>query len=331
MENEINEDFLKKQELKNKKKQLKKENNKLVRMLLLYFIIMLVTMLSVVAIAGLGISFSGKGDIDAVFEYLENSGWSYLISCVFGIMLVRHYYKKFYGIKEIFHVNHKMTVKNFLAALMFSVSAQFAFIFLGNLLEKLLNAFHLSAIESAEQATQVSITISMFLYASLIGPIVEELIFRGLVLRVFEKRGKKFAIFASAFLFAVFHGNLVQGIFAFIIGVVFAYVALEYSIKWTMVLHIFNNLVLSDLVGLLQKYIEEQIVGLLYVLFLMICTVAAVLIGICKRKDIKENLQEEYEEERIKHPYWNFFSSSWVILYILILGVGVAIGSLQTF
>lgn len=335
MENEwnksnVNDEFYKKQEIKNKNKKLKKENNQIVRMLLLYGIIMIVTMLALFAVFGFGIALSGKGDIDKTFDYLENSGWSYLLSCVMGIMLVKSYYKKFYGIKSIAYENKKITPKIFVSALAFSVSTQFIFIIVGSLIENLLNVFHLSAMESTEQATTVSITLSMFLYVSVLGPMVEELIFRGIVLRVFEPRGKKFAIFASAFLFAVFHGNLVQGIFAFSIGIVFAYVAIEYSIKWSIALHIFNNLILSDVAGFLRKYVNPSIINAIVSLFLIVCTIAAIIIGICKRKEIKNNLQEENTEDKVEHPYMNFFSSIWVILYILILGVGVALGSLQT-
>ena len=325
----VNDEFYKKQEIKNKNKKLKKENNQIARMLLLYGIIMIATMIVLFAVFGFGIILSGKGDIDKTFDYLENSGWSYLLSCVFGIILVKTYYKKFYGIKSITHENKKITPKIFLYALTFSVSTQFIFIIVGGLLESLLNIFHFSAIESTEQASAVSITLSMFLYASVLGPIVEELIFRGFVLRVLEPRGKKFAIIVSAFLFAVFHGNLIQGIFAFAIGIVFAYVAIEYSIKWSTALHIFNNMILGDLAGFLKRYVNPSIVNVVVLLFLIVCTIAAIIIGICKRKEIKNNLQEEIQENRIEHPYRNFFSSSWVILYILILGVGVALGSLQ--
>lgn len=324
----INSEFYKKQEKKRKNSELKKENNRLARLLLLYYLIMIGVMISLFAVFGFGVAFSGKGDIDKTFDYLENSGWPYLLSCILGILLVKTNYKKYYGIKSIRHENKKITPKIFLAALAFSVATQLIFLFVGNIIENLLNIVHLSAVDSTEQATMVSTTVTMFLYVSIVGPIVEELLFRGLVLRVFEPRGKLFAMIASALLFAVFHGNLVQGIFAFSIGLVFAYVALEYSIKWSMVLHIFNNLILGDVMGILVKYITSSIVNIVYLLFLIICTVAAIIIAICKRRELNNSLRGEQEEIKMEHPYRNLFSSSWVIIYIIILTV-VAVGSLQ--
>lgn len=59
------------------------------------------------------------------------------------------------------------------------------------LLEGGLNLIRYTAVASEEAASSVSITVSMFLYAAIVGPIVEELIYRGFVLRSFEKYGKK--------------------------------------------------------------------------------------------------------------------------------------------
>jgi len=47
-------------------------------------------------------------------------------------------------------------------------------------------------------------------------------------------------------LFGLFHGNLVQSPYAFVVGLVLGYTAVEYSITWAMVLHMLNNLILGD-------------------------------------------------------------------------------------
>ena len=46
-----------------------------------------------------------------------------------------------------------------------------------------LNQFVYTAEGGMEMATSGSLTITMFLYSSLVGPIVEELIYRGFVMR----------------------------------------------------------------------------------------------------------------------------------------------------
>ncbi len=61
--------------------------------------------------------------------------------------------------------------------------------------------------------------------------------------------GKGFAIVLSAVLFGAMHGNFLQGTFAVGAGLVFGYVAVEYSIGWSILIHVLNNLVFSDLLG----------------------------------------------------------------------------------
>jgi len=59
----------------------------------------------------------------------------------------------------------------------------------------------------------------------LIVPVAEELVFRVLTMgRMKEQMGANMAIVLSALLFAVSHGNILQGIFAFFIGLLLGYV-----------------------------------------------------------------------------------------------------------
>jgi len=82
---------------------------------------------------------------------------------------------------------------------------------------------------------------SGILYVVLLGPILEEIIFRGAVLRSLERFGQNFAIVVSSLLFGLYHQALFQGIFAFFVGLVLGYCALRFSIKWAMALHVINN------------------------------------------------------------------------------------------
>jgi hypothetical protein len=65
--------------------------------------------------------------------------------------------------------------------------------------------------------------------------------FRGAVLRALQPYGTNFAIVLTSLLFGLYHLVLFQGAFAFFVGLVFAYCALRFSIKWSMLLHLINN------------------------------------------------------------------------------------------
>lgn len=86
---------------------------------------------------------------------------------------------------------------------------------------------------------------AMFLYVCILGPVAEELLFRGVVLRTLATFGKKLAIFVSALLFGLFHGNLLQTPYAFVLGLVLGYAALEYRLIWAMMLHVGSNLIFA--------------------------------------------------------------------------------------
>mgnify|MGYP001232349778 CR=1 FL=1 len=77
---------------------------------------------------------------------------------------------------------------------------------------------------------------------AIIPPIVEELLFRGMILQSLRKYGDGFAVVASAMLFGLYHGNFVQIVFAFIAGLVMAHVVVRTGSLWTSILiHFINN------------------------------------------------------------------------------------------
>ncbi|MBQ2604906.1 MAG: CPBP family glutamic-type intramembrane protease [Acutalibacteraceae bacterium] len=77
---------------------------------------------------------------------------------------------------------------------------------------------------------------------ALIPALVEEFAYRGLVLGVLKKHDEAFAIFASAFLFGLLHGNFVQIPFAFLVGLVLAFVRVKSgSMLPGIIIHFGNN------------------------------------------------------------------------------------------
>lgn len=100
---------------------------------------------------------------------------------------------------------------------------------------------------TSDEIEKASVTVSMWLYVGLIGPIVEETVFRGVLMRELKPLGKNFAILTSSVMFALYHQDVIQGLFAFGIGLILGFVAMEYSLFWSIVLHVFNNAVIGGL------------------------------------------------------------------------------------
>lgn len=87
-------------------------------------------------------------------------------------------------------------------------------------------------------------SIPMFLFIMCVVPaFMEEFAYRGAMLGVLRKFGDGFAVVATAFLFGLMHGNLVQLPFAFIVGLVLGYLVVRTgSLVPSIVLHFCNNL-----------------------------------------------------------------------------------------
>ena len=83
----------------------------------------------------------------------------------------------------------------------------------------------------------------MFLsYACVLGPVLEELIFRGVILKLLQRHGVSFAVIFSAFLFTLFHQNVAQIFLPFLLGVMLALITVRSgSILPAVLAHILNN------------------------------------------------------------------------------------------
>lgn len=110
------------------------------------------------------------------------------------------------------------------------------------------------------------------LYTVIIAPIVEELIFRGLTLKLTMRVIPfKVANVIQAILFGIYHGNLVQGIYAFALGGVLGLLARKYkSIMAPIVFHIMFNgsaFLIMFLPSHQLSYIGMLIFGVVLVVF----------------------------------------------------------------
>lgn len=84
--------------------------------------------------------------------------------------------------------------------------------------------------------------IFMYFYACLLGPLLEELLYRGVLLQGMRKYNERFAVVLSALIFGLMHQNYQQFILAFMVGLVFAAVDLRAgSIIPSVVIHIIVN------------------------------------------------------------------------------------------
>lgn len=104
------------------------------------------------------------------------------------------------------------------------------------------------ASESYAEATNVLYSAGFaaeLVVLGILSPIAEELLFRGLIYRRFKEFTAVIpAMLWASLTFALLHGNLVQGVYAFIIGFILCYVYERYgSVKAPILMHMASNIV----------------------------------------------------------------------------------------
>lgn len=87
---------------------------------------------------------------------------------------------------------------------------------------------------------------ALFFFTAVVAPVVEELIYRKLLLYPLRKYSDGFAVVVTALIFGFGHGNLNQMPYAFVVGLLFGTLAVRSnSVIPTMILHVVNNLTVT--------------------------------------------------------------------------------------
>lgn len=95
----------------------------------------------------------------------------------------------------------------------------------------------------------------ILLFVVVCAPIFEELVFRKFIVSRTVKYGEVIPVLLSGLLFGLFHGNINQFVYAFALGVLFAYIYVRTGkIIYTILLHMFVNFTGSFLPFLAMKH-----------------------------------------------------------------------------
>lgn len=151
----------------------------------------------------------------------------------------------------------------------------------------------------------------LILMAGIIIPIAEELIFRALIYkRLRRSYGIGFALVISSLLFGIFHGNLVQGVYAFLLGLLLALIYEKWeNIYLCMLYHMAANtssLLLSFFAEVAQGAEADPGANPAYVGALLVILVFCVLFSVLgiryilrhERADVLRMEEVEKKEEK---------------------------------
>ena len=222
-----------------------------------------------------------------------------------------YYFVKTYKKYEYFKTNEKLNAKDF--------SVYFALAFwIGNFF-----SFLIVLMSSHKGRTPVvAIYEPLPLYTDIImtvfvAPVLEEIVFRGVIMNNLKKYGIKTAIIINSIFFALSHYNTDMVIPAFFTGIIFSYVAYKYSIKYSILIHFFINAITktSQVLAILRIDILLILIGL-FSAFLIIFLLVFFIIGLLggKYKEVLSVFKLSIEDRK---NILDFMKNN--LLYLLII------------
>lgn len=195
-----------------------------------FFAVYYLLFIAAIFLFGIGPAVTGETyDIYDLFSLAENMDFNTIAMIIFSfccMVLFGIWYRKRCG--GTFHINIK---KDFhpleMLGIVFLIPGTQ---FLSSIVASIVSVIFPSWMESYQELLETAgldgdITIIMFIYSVLMAPISEELIFRGVTLRI-AQRAFPFWIanIIQAFLFGAFHMNALQGCYTFVIGLILGYI-----------------------------------------------------------------------------------------------------------
>lgn len=163
-----------------------------------------------------------------------------LFVLVFGIW----YYKAFCKGRDKGSFKNIFNIYTPLLMIAAGVAAQFFVDGILNLIRPFFADYFSDYDKMLSTVTGAGSSVVMLLAVMLLAPIGEELLFRGLILRYSDKYLPSWtAIIFQALIFGVYHGNIIQGVYAFLLGIVLGLLACKFkSVVPGIILHMSINI-----------------------------------------------------------------------------------------
>ena len=236
----------------------KRARSRFSRFFLAVFIYILAANLTAVA-AELIIAYALPDRAQAIFEsrwyvWAVNVFAMYIVALPILYFIVR-------GMRSVIRSKSTLKVSEFFIL----VAVAEALMMIGNLIGTYLNATIGAFIghevtDKTAQLIENSPIWLLIIVAVIIGPIVEELIFRKLLIDKLGMYGDRIAIIVSAIAFGIFHGNLYQLFYAVLLGLLLSYVYAKTSnVLYPIAIHMTVNFLGSIVPLFFIPYMEEYI------------------------------------------------------------------------
>ncbi len=280
-----------------------------------------------ISIAGIILSFSANNSTDNSSVLLLDNIVSITSFFIVGIL---------YCVISRTSVSEILPVNSVKPALCFkTVAIALAVAFVADYATELISSsfglfgIHNNVNMSYETKNPIEFILSVISVA-VIPPIAEEFAFRGIILQKLRKYGDGFAIFASAALFGLTHGNIVQIPFAFFVGIAAGFITVKTnSIIPAVITHFcvnFSAVVVSIIEE--NKIFDIVMTDAIYYTFMLIVVLIGIFSALSLSKDKDFFKIKKYDEISFKDRLKASASSIGMIFTFIIFGTEIVLSVL---
>lgn len=219
-----------------------------------------------------GILLAGERGIDMAYNFLMDypNFFSIAVYLIPTAIMLPWYYFAFIekkGFRQTFRAHtRRLSPICFVWVAVLTFAAQHATSLVMTLVDLLAPSVMNDYMELIETSGMTEYSIAWAVSTLILPPILEETVFRGLILQYLGKTGAKFFVanIIQAVFFGIFHMNLVQGFYTFFLGLLLGYLAYRYdSILVPMAMHFFYNLFGTALIELETRILPDFVQGLI--------------------------------------------------------------------
>lgn len=219
------------------------------------YAVIIVTELLLIAFMGIE-KTSSLIDGNIYLQWLFGVGPMYLIGFPVFFMIIK-------GMKTLKREKTKMPISEFLILFVMCQGIMFVGNIIGQSLNSLISAFlKKEVVNGTNELIENSPVWLIILIAVIIGPVIEELLFRKFMIDRLGRYGDAVAITVSAVAFGLFHGNFYQFFYAAMLGFMLGYIYVKtgdvrYSIAMHVLLNFFGSVATMPIINAAEK-LEEM-------------------------------------------------------------------------
>lgn len=235
----------------------------------------------------IGVMLGGDAGVNLVYNYLMDhlNLYSCLIYVIPGTVFLLWYYFAFIEQKGAGRFLEAQTKKLSPVCFVWLVPLTFAVEHAASLLMGIIAVIAPSAMNNYAELVETSGLNEyspMWVVATLIlPPLVEETIFRGLILQYLKRAGACFIVanLIQSVLFGIFHMNLVQGIYTAAFGFLLGYLTWRYqSLLVPMAMHALFNFFGTVVVDFENRFVPDFLMGFLVLVSIPLLIIVLVMI-----------------------------------------------------